>query len=311
MDLRDFFRAVARAWWVLVLTLAVTAGGMYLFSSTRTPLYQSSAQVFVTLAKSRGGTDLSQGVTFVQAQVASYAQLVTSPIVLDPVATKLGVPGGGSALKGQVSSSSSKETVIISIVATDPSAPRAAQITEALAAQLGVAIRELAPRNTENEPSVQTVVISRSAIPTSPSSPKVMRDTAAAAFAGLVLGGLLAGGVGLLLQKGSRTARRESRPVRRAPGASAGSPPPTGPMSTMSPMAPTSAMSQADRPDSPLRAGAPGASSGYQTLPSALSSSTGSIGTPSGSASPGSAGGPYGSPPPGSDLEQRPETLTR
>lgn len=207
MEVADVWRALRRTWWVAVLTTALLAGGMYAWSSTRTPLYQSSAQVFVTLAKSSSGSDLSQGATFIQAQVASYAQLVTSPIVLDPVAQRLGVSGGGSALKSQVSSSSSKETVIISIVATDPSAPRSAQITEALATELGVAVRSLAPRSAENEPTVQTVIISRSAVPTSPSAPKVGRDTAAAGVAGLLLGLVIAVGIGLLRARRNKNGR--------------------------------------------------------------------------------------------------------
>ena len=70
----------------LALLGAVISG--YLAHST-VPQYRATASVYFSLPASNSATDLNQGATYTQAQVVSYAALVTKPIVLAKVIDEL------------------------------------------------------------------------------------------------------------------------------------------------------------------------------------------------------------------------------
>ncbi|WP_116116024.1 Wzz/FepE/Etk N-terminal domain-containing protein [Austwickia chelonae] len=192
MTVGDIFHAVRRSWLFVLLCTLIGALGMFGISKISTPTYTASARVFVSVAASRGASDLSQGATFVQSQVASYADLATSPYVLDPVAKRLGIAGGAKDLTGRVTGSSSKETVLIDIKATDPEAQRSSTIADAIADELGTAVRQLAPRDADGRPMVQVVTVSRSGPPSAPQSPKTSRNTLTGGASGLLIGVLAA-----------------------------------------------------------------------------------------------------------------------
>ncbi|MBW3084133.1 hypothetical protein KEM60_00317 [Austwickia sp. TVS 96-490-7B] len=192
----EVLTAIRRAWWVALICALVGAGAMLGLSSRTTPTYAASARVFVSIAKGKSATDLSQGATFVQSQVASYADLVTSPFVLEPVAKKLGVDGGGKKLADVVTGSATKETVLITIKATDTDPQRASDIADAVADELGAAVRQLAPRDTDARPMVQVVTVARSGPPSAPVSPQTSQNTMVGALAGGIIGLVLAVWIG-------------------------------------------------------------------------------------------------------------------
>lgn len=212
MTLNDAVKAVRRYWWLPCACALLGAVSLLVMSKLTVPKFTASARVFVSVASSKGASDLSQGATFVQSQVASYADLVSSPFLLDPVAKKLRIEGGGKSLSEVVSGSSSKETVIITIRASDPDAMRSAEIVDAVADELGTAVRQLAPRDAEGRPMVQVVTVSRSGPPAVPSLPKTSQNTLMGLVAGALFGTVLAIAITFV------------RPLRRAdkkPGAHA------------------------------------------------------------------------------------------
>lgn len=213
MSLASLLRAIRYYWWVVVTLTVVGAIGMFGLSRMQTPVFGASANVFVSVTTSRGAQDLSQGATFVQSQVASYADLAAMPYVLEPVAERLEYPGGTAALGKAVKATSSRDTVIITITARDTDANRSAQVANEVATELGTAVRQLSPRDPEGHPLVQMSTVSRAGVPTDPVSPETLRNIALGAIGGLFVGLLAAVGVDTWPRWSGRTEFADKRRV--------------------------------------------------------------------------------------------------
>ena len=89
MELRDYLR-VLRKYWVLIVALALLGVAIAAtYSLVKTPEYSSSAKVFVSTQSSDNVQELAQGNAFTQQRVKTYADLVSTPIVLLPVVGSL------------------------------------------------------------------------------------------------------------------------------------------------------------------------------------------------------------------------------
>lgn len=218
MSLTSLLRAIRYYWWLVALLTIVGAAGMFGLSRMQTPVYGASADVFVSVTSSRGAQDLSQGATFVQSQVASYADLATMPYVLNPVASRMEYPGGAAALGKAVKATSSRDTVIISITARDTDPARSAQAANEVAAELGTAVRQLSPRNEDGHPLVQVATVSQAAVPTVPVAPETTRNTALGLVSGLFVGLLAAVAVDTWPRWSGRAEHADARRTRRATG---------------------------------------------------------------------------------------------
>src|SRR4051812_4142094 len=122
MDLRGYLKVLQRRWIsILVITLAtlaVTASITFLL----TPKYTASTRLFFGVQAAQSGSDLAQGSTFAEAQLTSYAQVATSPLVLQPVIDQLGLQKTPGQLASQVSAFAPTDTVIIQLTVNDPNA---------------------------------------------------------------------------------------------------------------------------------------------------------------------------------------------
>src|SRR3954466_1469194 len=105
MDLRDYARTLRKRW--LLIALCTILGGAAAFgvSALSTPVYEAQTQLFVSATSTTDNlADTAQGGSFTQQRVKSYAQIVTTPKVLDPVIQQLGLRTTADALARQVSS---------------------------------------------------------------------------------------------------------------------------------------------------------------------------------------------------------------
>ncbi|MDR3068765.1 MAG: polysaccharide biosynthesis tyrosine autokinase, partial [Cellulomonas sp.] len=89
-----------------------------------------------------------------------------------------------------VTASSGKSLLYVSADGGDPET--AARLANAVADQLRQTIVEVSPQTGEGEPTVLVTVVDRASVPGAPSAPDTKRNVAAAAFAGLLIGLLLA-----------------------------------------------------------------------------------------------------------------------
>ena len=188
MQLRDYLRAFRVRWIIVVCFVVVGVGCGAGLSFLATPSYTSTAGVYFSLPYGNTSSDLSQGSNYTQAQMASYAQLATTPAVLAPVIKKLGLDTTPGILAGSINAVSSTQTVVLTIAVSDNSAPKAASIANAIAAELDVVARSLSPLGANGKPTVQATLVSPAVVPSSPTTPKKTRNLLAGLVGGLFLG---------------------------------------------------------------------------------------------------------------------------
>ncbi|MFZ4893084.1 polysaccharide biosynthesis tyrosine autokinase [Plantibacter sp. Mn2098] len=188
MELRDYLR-VLRKYWILIVALTlVGVGAAATYSLLSTPVYSSSAKVFVSIQSSDNVQELAQGSTFTQQRVKTYADLVNTPIVLLPVAAKLGLNLTTDQLSKQVTASAPLDTTLIEIIATDPDPVRAADIANATAESLtGVVSNIETPEKGDASP-VKLTRVQEASVPVKPVSPNVPLNLALGLLVGLVIG---------------------------------------------------------------------------------------------------------------------------
>ena len=191
MRSRKPIEVVRRRWlWLAVgPVVGLLLAGLWAASST--PTYRASASVFFSLQFGDSASALVQGSTYTQSQVTSYAQLATSPVVLQPVIDELDLPLNARQLAGRVSAAPPVDTVIVEVTVTDTSAADSARIADAVVASLSDTVERLSPEDTTGKPTVQATTVAPAEVPTGPASPRV--------GLGLVVGlllGLLAGAAG-------------------------------------------------------------------------------------------------------------------
>jgi capsular exopolysaccharide synthesis family protein len=188
MELSDYIRVLRKNWLVIVVITLVGLGAAAAFSLTRTPLYESESRVFVSTQTSGSVQELQQGSAFTQQRVTTYVTLVTTPIVLDPVITELGLDMTANELAAEVTATSPLNTTVIQISVTDSDPVQAADLANALGASLTEAVEEI---ETPNDSDVSPVKLTRvqDAIPSNvPVSPNVPLNLALGALVGLALG---------------------------------------------------------------------------------------------------------------------------
>jgi capsular exopolysaccharide synthesis family protein len=188
VELRNYLRVLRKGW---ILIVALTLVGLALgavYSILKTPLYEATSKVFVSVQSSGSVSDLTQGGNFAQNQVKSYADVVTTPVVLQPVIANLGLQTDVGALAGQITATSPLDTVIVEITASDQSAAQSAQIANAVANSFASTVDSLVPENAEGVTPVKITVLQQAVIPSSPSSPNVPINIALGGVIGLVLG---------------------------------------------------------------------------------------------------------------------------
>lgn len=187
MELSDYIRVLRKNWLIIVVATLVGLGAAAGFSLTRTPLYESQASVVVSTQSSGSVQEISQGSTFTQQRVATYVNVATTPLVLDPVIRDLGLDVTAGALAKSVNVSSTLNTTFITIAVTDADPVQAADIANAVASQLPLAVEEIEP-STGGESPVR-LTTARTAIPTNvPVSPNVPLNLALGALIGLAVG---------------------------------------------------------------------------------------------------------------------------
>jgi capsular exopolysaccharide synthesis family protein len=193
MELSDYIRVLRKSWLIIVAAALVGVAAAAAYSLTRTPIYAAESQVFVSTQGSGTTAELQQGNTFTQARVTTYANLVTTPLVMAPVIDDLGIDATAAELAKHVAASSAINTTIISIAVQDADPVLAADIANELSQSLTETVQKIeTPAGSDVSPVLLTSVTEAqpSTVPVSPNVPL-----------NLILGGLvgLALGIGIAI----------------------------------------------------------------------------------------------------------------
>ncbi|OZC75199.1 protein tyrosine kinase [Rhodococcus sp. 06-462-5] len=192
MEIQDYLRILKARWIIIAVTMIVAILGALGASLLTTPLYESSARMFVSTS---GGTSVSetyQGNLFSQQRVASYSELVTSEALAARVLDVLPLGLTPSQLAAKVKASSTPDTVLFDITVTDPSPAVARDIANAMASELTSQVRDLETPEDGGTPSAGVKTFQQADASASPVSPNTKRNLALGAAVGLLLGIALA-----------------------------------------------------------------------------------------------------------------------
>jgi polysaccharide biosynthesis transport protein len=192
VELRDYIRILRHSWILIVALTLVGVAAAAGYSLLQTPMFSSSAKVFVSTSGGDTVTDLQQGNSFTQQRVKTYADLATTPIVLLPVIADLGLDLTSDQLAGSVTAAAPLDTTLIEITATSEDPALAAELATAVSESLTEVVQSIETTEATDESSatspVRLTLVQHAAVPQQPVSPNVALNVALGALVGLALG---------------------------------------------------------------------------------------------------------------------------
>jgi len=168
MVLGQYFDILRRRWLSVLIPvfLALALASVVIFTTPAT--YTATTRLFFSVT-GESASDLAQGSTFAQRQMSSYTQVATSRMVLEPVVRRLALPLTPSELAKSVKATVPLDTVILEIAATDRDPRRAAEIADAVGAELSTAAGQLTSGRQDGSAAVQVTTIEAAQVPDRPS----------------------------------------------------------------------------------------------------------------------------------------------
>lgn len=188
MDLHQYLQIFRRHWRSIVGMLLLSVGLAVGLVFVQNPTYSSSASIFLTVRSGASASELYQGVTYTESQVASYVTVAGTARVLDPVIEEFGLDYTTEEFAEEVSITSPTGTSIIEVAVEDGDAQRSADLSNAVADSLVLAVDELSPPDPDGERLVSALVIDPALASDEPVSPQPVAYVAAGILVGLALG---------------------------------------------------------------------------------------------------------------------------
>lgn len=189
MDLASLTALLRRSWRVVLVAALlgiVTAGALHL---TRTPRFEATSEVYVTVPGTTTTSELAQGGSAAQQKIQSFVAITRSATVLAPVVRQLQLGGTPADLAQRVDAASPFGSVLIDITVTDTDPERAAATADAIAASLAEVVQGDLERREGGASSFRLQTVEPAAVPRAPVGPSLT--------AVLLGGGLLGAALGL------------------------------------------------------------------------------------------------------------------
>lgn len=191
MELRDYLRILHRHWIIIVSVTVLAAAAGLGWSLLRTPVYEASTQLYVSVRASDKGVvgELAQGTSYARQAVTSFVDVADSAVVLDRVIEELGLHTTSEKLARRLTASVPANTVIISITASDEDPARAAAIANSVGRNFSeVVVDQLEKPDGAASSLVRIKTIQPALEPVAPSSPNLPLNIALGALIGLIVG---------------------------------------------------------------------------------------------------------------------------
>jgi capsular exopolysaccharide synthesis family protein len=199
LDLRGYLKVLARRWPTVLICLLLGIGVAETATAVSTPVYEARTQLFVATRTGADTSELNQGQTFSQARVQSYAAIVATREVTQPVIRELRLRYTPEELASRITAEAPLNTVLINITVRDTAPARAARIADAVAERFVTVVEELETprpafayrdefgRYTDPVSPVSLGVTQQAGVPMSPVFPNRLLDLAAGLLGGLLL----------------------------------------------------------------------------------------------------------------------------
>lgn len=190
MDLREYATALRLQWLSVVVAAVLGLGFGAVYSFLATPKYQASTQLFISVHSTGDAVDdLVQGTLFSQRVVESYADVVKTGAVLDPVIEQLGLDDSTGELAHKVFAVAREDSALIDITVTYTSAKLAADTADAVGESLGRVVQNDLESGAGKVPGLVSLTTTQTAIePVFPASPRWALNMILGLVAGLFYG---------------------------------------------------------------------------------------------------------------------------
>ena len=174
MELRDYLRILRKKWLLVTVMTALGIGAGFVPVMLMPPTYEANTQLYVSVRSEVGTTgDLMQGNSFAREVVSSYADVVGTSVVLQPVIDELELDTTVSELAEKVQASTPEESVLIDIAAEDTDPGQASAIAEAVGESLKQAVQDrLEPARADGESSISLTTTQQALTDEDPVSPR-------------------------------------------------------------------------------------------------------------------------------------------
>lgn len=186
MDLSDYVDLMRKHARLIVMTTLVSLFVSALVTMLLPRQYEAETQLFVS-TPGQDSTSLLQGSSFSQQRVKSYAQALTSPLVLNPVIDELDLDTDAEELSEGMEAIVPIDTVLINLTVTESSPEGAAALANAVSERFAGLVPDLENVSSDQSP-IHVTVLSPATPPNSPSSPNAPINLLAGVLFGLVLG---------------------------------------------------------------------------------------------------------------------------
>lgn len=187
MEPIDYLVAVWRSRFVIVLLTVLGLGAGLLVATNTTPTYQARSAVLLTPSPGVSNDELGEVGNYMNYQIHSYAELVNSRVVLDPVLEDVDLPYGVDWLAAQVDAQVPVNTSIIDISVDDTDPARAARLANAVAKHLETAVEAAAPEPSEGASTLELQTVADATTPQNPIAPRTPLYAAGGAGMGFFL----------------------------------------------------------------------------------------------------------------------------
>lgn len=181
MELRDYLNILRKRWIVIVVITVLVIGGVLVYSFAQEPVYQAKATCMVS-ATTTAQNEFS-AIQIIEKLLKTISEIALSRPVLENTSERMMNTRSSSQLQESVSSSVLLDTQLIIISATDRE-PMTARLEADTAADSLIDY----VHQKEGNGSYKIEKVEPAAVPTSPVSPKPVRNGILGGFLGLMLG---------------------------------------------------------------------------------------------------------------------------
>ena len=188
VELKDYIRVIRKRWQIIVAVTLVVLAGAAMATAVSPKVYEATTRLFVSTSGSTDSSALLSGSNFTQERVISYAEVITTPNVLDPVIKTLHLNTTAANLGAQITATVPLNTVLIEVAVQNTNPRVAAQVADAVGKQFTKTVANLESVNKGQSSPVKVTVVSSPTVPTTPVSPQPTRNLALGVVLGLLLG---------------------------------------------------------------------------------------------------------------------------
>lgn len=189
MELKDYWQTIRRRWKLIVVVFLVCVAAAGFVTWQATPLYSSSARIFVSTTPSDNDSAYT-GNLFATQRAASYVDLISTRQLAERVANDLGgaADNDPQTLRDSIKAEVVPETVNIVLTATDPDPTQARDIAQAYAEALSDMVADLETPPGKSDALITAAIVDNAQVTSSPVSPQPVRNLGLGAILGLLLG---------------------------------------------------------------------------------------------------------------------------